>query len=98
MTDHQQAAIEAANRELRDYSAVCYCPGSPEYVDSLDKIDEGDAAERAIAAAEPHLRKKWAAEVREKVNPPDVDYSHEWRRGFTVGAIKAARFVEGAGE
>ena len=43
MTDHQQAAIEAANRELRDYSAVCYCPGSPEYVDSLDKIDEGDA-------------------------------------------------------
>ena len=53
MPDHQQAAIDAANRELRDYSAVCYCPGSPEYVDSLDKIDEGDAAERAIAAAEP---------------------------------------------
>ena len=55
-------------------------------------------AQVALEAAEPHLRKKWAAEVREKVNPPDVDYSHEWRRGFTVGAIKAARFVEGAGE
>ena len=51
----------------------------------------------AIAAAEPHLRRKWAEEIREKVNPPDVDYSHEWRQGFTVGAIKAARFVEGAG-
>ena len=54
--------------------------------------------EAAFEAAEPHLRKKWAEEIREKVNPPDVDYSHEWRRGFTVGAIKAARFVEGAGE
>ena len=67
MTDHQQAAIEAANRELRDYSAVCYCPGSPEYVDSLDKIDEGDAAERAIAAAEPHLRKQVRAEVAAEI-------------------------------
>ena len=72
MTDHQQAAIEAANRELRDYSAVCYCPGSPEYVDSLDKIDEGDAAERAIAAAEPHLRKKWAEKVR-AMSELDID-------------------------
>ena len=55
------------------------------------------AFDQALVAAEPHLRKKWAEEVREKVNPPDVDYSHEWRQGFTVGAIKAARFVEGAG-
>ena len=68
MTDHQQAAIEAANRELRNYSAVCYFPDSPEYVNSLDKLDEGDAAEYAIQAAEPHLRKKWAEEVAEKVN------------------------------
>ena len=72
MPDHQQAAIDAANRELRDYSAVCYCPGSPEYVDSLDKIDEGDAAERAIAAAEPHLRKKWAEELVRRVDASDL--------------------------
>ena len=58
---------------------------------------EAKRAQVRREAAEPHLRKKWAEEVREKVNPPDVDYSHEWRRGFTVGAIKAARFVEGAG-
>ena len=72
MTDHQQAAIDAANRELRDYNAVCYCPGSPEYVDSLDKIDEGDAAERAIAAAEPHLRKKWAEELVERIGASNL--------------------------
>ena len=64
----------------------------------LDRDMTRDRVRDILTAAEPHLRKKWAAEVREKVNPPDVDYSHEWRRGFTVGAIKAARFVEGDGE
>ena len=28
-------------------------------------------AKLALEAAEPHLRRKWAAEVREKVNPDD---------------------------
>ena len=65
--------------------------------DFVNVSEDDECVQALIAAAEPHLRKKWAAEVREKVNPPDVDYSHEWRRGFTVGAIKAARFVEGAG-
>ena len=86
MTDHQQAAIEAAMKKLL-----------PRFLGQSRTRCE-DSVIQALAAAEPHLRKKWAAEVREKVNPPDVDYSHEWRRGFTVGAIKAARFVEGAGE
>ena len=86
MTDHQQAAIEAAMKKLL-----------PRFLGQSRTRCE-DSVIQALAAAEPHLRKKWAEEVREKVNPPDVDYSHEWRRGFTVGAIKAARFVEGAGE
>ena len=85
MTDHQQAAIEAAMKKLL-----------PRFLGQSRTRCE-DSVIQALAAAEPHLRKKWAEEVREKVNPPDVDYSHEWRRGFTVGAIKAARFVEGAG-
>ena len=85
MTDHQQAAIEAAMKKLL-----------PRFLGQSRTRCE-DSVIQALAAAEPHLRRKWAAEVREKVNPPDVDYSHEWRRGFTVGAIKAARFVEGAG-
>ena len=90
MTDHQQAAIEAAAKAMAD-------DWNPDRDPILTAMFR-DHADSALAAAEPHLRKKWAAEVREKVNPPDVDYSHEWRRGFTVCAIKAARFVEGAGE
>ena len=86
MPDHQQAAIKALQEEV-------YVQLSGHYGDF--NIPSEEEAESILAAAEPHLRKKWAEEIREKVNPPDVDYSHEWRRGFTVGAIKAARFVEG---
>ena len=89
MTDHQQAAVEAVDDALR----ADQWDGDPEDLPGSMTSE----AEIAVEAAEPHLRKKWAEEIREKVNPPDVDYSHEWRRGFTVGAIKAARFVEGAG-
>ena len=89
MTDHQQAAIRALQDEV-------YVQLNCQYGDFNIPINE--EVEAILAAAEPHLRKKWAEEVREKVNPPDVDYSHEWLRGFTVCAIKAARFVEGAGE
>ena len=90
MTDYQQAAIEAAAKAMAD-------DWNPDR-DTILTAMFRDHADSAIAAAEPHLRRKWAAEVREKVNPPDVDHSHEWLRGFTVGAIKAARFVEGAEE
>ena len=90
MTDHQQAAIEAAAKAMAD-------DWNPDRDPILTAMFR-DHADSARAAAEPHLRRKWAAEVREKVNPPDVDHSHEWLRGFTVCAIKAARFVEGAGE
>ena len=89
MTDHQQATLTAMQDEI-------YRQLNCQYGDF--NIPSNEEVKAILAAAEPHLRKKWAAEVREKVNPPDVDYSYEWRRGFTVGAIKAARFVEGAGE
>ena len=89
MTDYQQAALTAMQDEI-------YRQLNCQYGDFNTPSNEEVKA--ILAAAEPHLRKKWAAEVREKVNPPDVDHSHEWLRGFTVGAIKAARFVEGAGE
>ena len=89
MPDYQQAALTAMQDEI-------YRQLNCQYGDF--NIPSNEEVEAILTAAEPHLRKKWAEEVREKVNPPDVDYSHEWRRGFTVGAIKAARFVEGAGE
>ena len=84
-----EEAIEAANNAFQRPNRML--------INTSDGTLKG-RLEAAFEAAEPHLRKKWAAEVREKVNPPDVDHSHEWRRGFTVGAIKAARFVEGDGE
>ena len=94
MPDHQQAAVLALFEKIMGED-----PTTPAPVRFALLSDEDKRVFReALAAAEPHLRRKWAAEMREKVNPPDVDYSHEWRRGFTVGAIKAARFVEGAGE
>ena len=89
MPDYQQAALTAMQDEI-------YRQLNCQYGDFNTPSNEEVKA--ILAAAEPHLRRKWAAEVREKVNPPDVDHSHEWLRGFTVGAIKAARFVEGAGE
>ena len=54
--------------------------------------------EAAFEAAEPHLRKKWAEEIREGVNPPDTGKDHEWRRGFITGVLRTARFLEGAEE
>ena len=91
MPDHQQAAVLALFEKIMGED-----PTTPAPVRFALLSDEDKRVFReALAAAEPHLRAKWAEEIREKVNPPDVDYSHEWRRGFTVGAIKAARFVEG---
>ena len=90
MTDHQQAAIEAADDALR----ADQWDGDPEDLPGSMTSE----AEIAVEAAEPHLRKKWAEEVRENVNPPSMDDSHEWRRGFITGVLRAARFLEGAGE
>ena len=90
MTDHQQAAIEAAEDALR----ADIWDGDPEDIPPT-MVRE---AELALAAAEPHLRKKWAEEIREGVNPPDTGKAHEWRRGFITGVLRTARFLEGAGE
>ena len=54
MTDHQQAAIEAAEDALR----ADIWDGDPEDIPPT----MGREAELAVAAAEPHLRKKWAEE------------------------------------
>ena len=90
MTDHQQAAIEAAEDALR----ADIWDGDPEDIPPTMERE----AELAVAAAEPHLRKKLAEEIREGVNPPDTGKAHEWRRGFITGVLRTARFLEGAGE
>ena len=90
MPDHQQAAIEAAEDALR----ADIWDGDPEDIPPT----MGREAELAVAAAEPHLRRKWAEEIREGVNPPDTGKEHEWRLGFITGVLRTARFLEGDGE
>ena len=59
MTDHQQAAIEAAEDALR----ADIWDGDPEDIPPT----MGREAELAVAAAEPHLRKKVRAEVAAEI-------------------------------
>ena len=54
MTDHQQAAIEALTDEV-------YVQLSGHYGDF--NIPSEEEAESILAAAEPHLRAKWAGEL-----------------------------------
>ena len=56
MSDHQQAAIEAVDDALR----ADQWDGDPEDLPGSMTSE----AEIAVEAAEPHLRKKWAEEVR----------------------------------
>ena len=51
MTDHEQAALEAAFKELE-----------PRFL-GQPRIRCKEATALAIRAAEPHLRRKWATEV-----------------------------------
>ena len=113
MTDHQQAAIEAARTA---WDAHFFGPTRNEFDeitcaecgyafgwDGLENGPRGDRAlnhafDQALVAAEPHLRKKWAEEIREGVNPPDTGKDHEWRLGFITGVLRTARFLEGDGE
>ena len=59
MTDHQQAAIEAAAEALR----ADIWDGYPEDIPPT----MGREAELAVAAAEPHLRKQVRAEVAAEI-------------------------------
>lgn len=63
-----QEAIEAANRALRTYGAICM--GSDEdsdYQASHDKADEGDVAKSILEAAAPHLEAAWRAQVKGEI-------------------------------
>ena len=94
MTDHQQAAVLALFEKIMGED-----PTTPAPVRFALLSDEDKRVFReALAAAEPHLRRKWAEEIREGVNPPDTGKAHEWRRGFITGVLRTARFLEGAGE
>ena len=59
---------------------------------------EAKRAQVRREAAEPHLRKKWAEELRENLNPPSNQSSEIWRSGFIIGVLQSARFIEGDGK
>ena len=80
MTDYQKAAIEALTDEV-------YAQFNFQYGDFNTPSEE--EAESILAAAEPHLRKKWADEVRG--HECHSDCGSLWRRGL----LDAASIVEG---
>ena len=80
MPDHQQAAIEAAFKELE-----------PRFL-GQPRMRCEDATARAIQAAEPHLRAKWATEV---IN--ELDNARATGKIYTYGDIQDL-IQEGAGE
>ena len=90
-TDHQQAAIEAAANSLRQIEPNLYQnPYNPQQY-------YGGLAQDAIAAAEPHLRRKWAAEARKLLNLR-ADFQGPHATARNRGIHDVISLLEGAGE
>ena len=105
MTDHQQAAIEAAEDALR----ADIWDGDPEDIPPTMERE----AELAVAAAEPHLRRKWAEEwgIGDETSRPlydarlrigklegDIRYKDRRIRELERELNRALALLEGAGE
>ena len=98
MTDHQQAAIEAAEDALR----ADIWDGDPEDIPPT----MGREAELAVAAAEPYLRKKWAEELVERIGASNLgaplriypDGTARMANGPEMRTLLREFILEGAGE
>ena len=88
MTDHQQAAIEALTDEV-------YAQFNFQYGDFNTPSEE--EAESILSAAEPHLRRKWAAEARKLLNLR-ADFQGPHATARTRGIHDVISLLEGAGE
>ena len=106
MTDHQQAAIEAVKVELdsqeamhctRVWEAWRYETMTEEYFVNVSEDDE--CVQALVAAAEPHLRKKWAAGA-ETLMPEMGSHINvtPYREGVADGINRVLHLLEGAGE
>ena len=84
MTDHHQAAIEAADDALQ----ADMWDGDPEDLPGSMTRE----AEIAVEAAEPHLRKKWSEEIID-----ELDAARAAGKVYTYSAIQDL-ISEGAGE
>ena len=88
MTDYQQAAIEALKDEV-------YAQLNGNYGD-FNTLSE-EEAESILAAAEPHLRKKWAGEARKLLNMR-ADFQGPHATARNRGIHDVISLLEGAGE
>ena len=94
MTDHQQAAIEAAMKKLL-----------PRFLGQSRTRCE-DSVIQALAAAEPHLRRKWAEELVERIGASNLgaplriypDGTAHIASGPEMRALLCEFILEGVGE
>ena len=89
MTDHQQAAIEAAAEAM----ATDWNPDRDPVLTAIFR----DYSVSAIAAAEPHLRRKWADEARKLLNMR-ADFQGPHATARNRGIHDVISLLEGAGE
>ena len=88
MTDHQQAALTAMQDEV-------YAQLNGHYGDfNTPSVEE---AESILAAAEPHLRRKWADEARKLLNMR-ADFQGPHATARNRGIHDVISLLEGAGE
>ena len=100
MTDHHQDAIEAAAISLQQIEPNLYQnPANPQRY-------YGVLAQDVLAAAEPHLRAKWAEELARRVEASnlgaplhlDPDGTARIASGPEMRALLCEFILEGAGE
>ena len=91
--DHQQAAVRAVADALHGDA----CPVDPDPGESCGCGDYEREAEEALAAATPHLRAAWAAEIRAVIR--DLDDARATGLVYTYGQIqeKLYALLEGGG-
>ena len=93
MTDNQQAAIEAGARAYDPEAWTAYDRESPSTEGRELMVEYSKSkAESILAAAEPHLRKKWAEELERAMFK--VESVHHF--GFGEGGIKCLCGFESA--
>ena len=89
MTDPQQAAIDAAAEAM----ATDWNPDRDPVLTAIFR----DYSVSAIAAAEPHLRRKWADEARKLLNLR-ADFQGPHATARNRGIHDVISLLEGAGE
>ena len=99
MTDQQQAAIEAGARAYDPEAWTAYDRESPSTEGRELMVEYSKSkAESILAAAEPHLRKKWAEEINNLMPGIVDDTKNDYARGVKAGINYALAILEGAGE